>query len=117
MPYVSARSIDNVIENAIHHGDGAGVVVRATGARGAIRIAVSDAGPGIPDDELERIFQIGARLTDERPGSGLGLPLARSIAEAHGGSLVAASAPGTGATFVFELPMRRRHPDTAASSS
>jgi signal transduction histidine kinase len=111
------QAIDNVIENAIHHGDDAGVVVHAAEAGEAIRIAVSDSGLGIPDDELERIFEIGARLTDDRPGSGLGLPLARSIAEAHGGSLVAVSAPSTGATFVFELPKPKRQPETAASSS
>lgn len=111
------QALDNLIANALGHGGGAGVAVRAEAAGEVVRIAVTDAGPGIPGDELERIFEVGARLSDEQPGSGLGLPLARAIAEAHGGSLVAMSGPGEGASFVLALPLTSRQPDTAASSS
>jgi signal transduction histidine kinase len=111
------QALDNLIANALSHGGGAGIAVKAEAAGEVVRIAVTDAGPGIPSDDLERIFEVGARLSDTRPGSGLGLPLARAIAEAHGGSLVAMSAPGKGATFVLALPVTARQPDTAASSS
>jgi signal transduction histidine kinase len=111
------QALDNVIANALGHGGGAEVSVRAESDEGTVGIAVTDAGPGIPADELERIFDVGARLSDERPGSGLGLPLARAIAEAHGGSLVVSSAPGEGATFVIVLPAAGHQPATTASSS
>jgi signal transduction histidine kinase len=111
------QAIDNLLANALSHGGDAPVAVRATEAGGVVRIAISDAGPGIPTDELERVFEVGTRLNDDGPGSGLGLPLARAIAEAHGGSLVAVSAAGEGATFVIALPTPARHPDTAASST
>ena len=71
----------------------------------------------IPTDQLDRIFDAGVRLDTETPGSGLGLALARALAEAHGGSLAARSAPGHGAAFTLALPALPAQPDTAASSS
>lgn len=111
------QAIDNLLGNAVSHGGGAGVAIHAGEADGGVRITISDAGPGIPEDERERIFEIGARLTADPAGSGLGLPLTRAIVESHGGSLVVAAAPEGGATFVISLPSPARHPDTAASST
>ena len=108
--------VDNLIANALAHGESE-VTVRLSHAEGAVQIAVSDAGPGIPPHELERIFDAGVRLAGDTAGSGLGLALARAIVEAHGGSLVARSTPSTGSTFTIALPAARTHPDTAASSS
>ena len=109
--------VDNLIANALAYGE-SDVTVRASRANdGAVEIAVSDAGPGIPPGELERIFDAGVRLADDKPGSGLGLTLARALVEAHGGSLVARPAASMGATFIIALPAARTHPDTAASSS
>lgn len=117
------------------HGGGAGVGGRAgggqaagvaRGARGAARrvggrpavgdlveIRVDDQGRGIPPDKLETIFgrfeQVDASDTRERGGSGLGLTIARSIVEGHGGHLWAVS-DGTGASFRFTLHRAAPHP-------
>jgi two-component system OmpR family sensor kinase len=108
---------DNLVSNAIIHGGSAAVDVRVLGSGTDVRVAVSDSGPGIPTSERERIFEVGTRLAHDRPGSGLGLPLARAVVEAHGGSIRVDSTGREGATFVVTLPARRDHPDTAALSS
>jgi signal transduction histidine kinase len=98
------QALDNLIVNALVHGAGEPVVV-AVAADAMVRIAVSDTGPGIPPDELERIFEPRIRLDpDGSEGAGLGLALGRAIAEGHGGSLTVTSAPGAGATFTLSLP-------------
>jgi len=73
---------------------------------GTLVVDVADRGPGIPPAELERVFDRFQRGV--RPGVrgvGLGLPIARAIARAHGGSLVASSRPGGGALFRLSLPL------------
>lgn len=69
---------------------------------GMVEISVSDSGPGIPPDLMERIFE--NFFTTKSEGMGLGLALSRSIAEAHGGKLFARNAPGGGACFHLILP-------------
>jgi len=97
--------LDNLIENAVKYSDaGAEVSVVARRARDLERLEVIDRGPGIPHEHLELIFEKFGRGRGNRPGTGLGLFIARSIAEAHGGSLDVRSVPGEGATFVLELP-------------
>ena len=93
------------------------MTVRGSRTEGAIEVVVSDTGPGIPADQLDRVFDVGMRLDADAPGAGLGLALSRAIAEAHGGSLAAWSAPGRGAAFTLTLPPTFGQPDTAASSS
>lgn len=107
--------VDNLIANALAYGDGSDVTVRAWRTEGAVQLAVSDSGPGLPAEALDRIFDPGVRLAHDTPGSGLGLALARAIAEAHGGSLVARSTQGKGATFTLSLPGLGSHPETAPS--
>jgi two-component system, OmpR family, sensor kinase len=99
----------NLVRNAVAHtlpGDPVLVVARARDSW--LELTVSDKGPGIPPDQLEQIFARFHRLDASRSrdsgGSGLGLPIARAITEAHGGSIRAESAPGHGATFRIELP-------------
>jgi signal transduction histidine kinase len=101
--------IRNLIRNAVDHthaGDLIELCARVEGDR--LRITVSDAGPGIPPEQLERVFERFHRLEHSRShatgGTGLGLPIARAIVEAHGGTIWARSTSGHGATFQFELP-------------
>jgi two-component system sensor histidine kinase CiaH len=83
------------------------VSVGEVGRRG--QVVVDDQGPGVPAEQRERIFEPFARLPDRRResrGSGLGLAIARRIAELHGGTLGVGEAPGGGARFVLEVPLR-----------
>jgi signal transduction histidine kinase len=100
------QALDNLVANAlVHSGSADEVVVRALQDKGSILLSVVDAGTGVPFAEQERIFQPGVRLHGERPGSGIGLAVARVVAEAHGGSLTVESAPGLGATFTLRVPV------------
>ncbi len=99
------QALDNLIGNALGHAPaGTDVVVAARLVGGQLRVSVSDAGNGIPQEDLERVFEPGVRLTGERPGQGLGLAIVRAIAEAHGGTVEVESSPGQGATFTLVLP-------------
>lgn len=100
------QAVDNLVSNAAAHVPvGEDVVVVVARRRLGIAITVRDPGPGIPVADQERIFEPGVRLDSSYPGSGLGLTIARSIAQAHGGTLVVESAPGQGATFTLTLPV------------
>ncbi len=97
----------NLIDNALKFSPaGAGVDVRATTANGDVNVEVRDHGPGIDAKDRELVFEKFGRahVTSAKPGSGLGLYIARAIAEAHGGSLELDSEPGEGACFVLRLP-------------
>ena len=104
--------VTNVLGNALGHTPPGGRVEVETATRkGTTVVTVSDTGEGIPPAELDRIFERFYRVTDtpplvgRRPGSGIGLTIARSIARAHGGEITAASeGPGTGAAFTITLP-------------
>jgi K+-sensing histidine kinase KdpD len=97
----------NLIDNATKFSSaGASVDVTAQAVGDRVLVAVRDAGPGIPREEHGLIFEkFGrARGGSARPGTGLGLFIARSIVEAHGGTLDVHSVPGQGATFTISLP-------------
>jgi len=89
----------NLLSNAIKFGHGAPVEVRCAPAEGGITVEVSDHGPGIPPGDLERIFDDFVQLGEPGVGTGLGLPIARRLAELQGGSLRVESVPGQGSTF------------------
>jgi signal transduction histidine kinase len=100
--------LTNLIDNAIKYSPAGGdVEVRAYREDGRLRVDVSDQGPGIAKDDQRLIFEKFGRVSGgtARPGTGLGLFIARSIAEAHGGVLEVASAPDQGSTFTLELPL------------
>ena len=83
------RCLQNLIDNALAYGRRADITLRDEG--GALNIAISDDGPGIPEDDIERVFEPFYRVEGSRNrssgGSGLGLSIARNIAQAHGGSV------------------------------
>ena len=110
------RALSNLLENAVRHSAGAPVVVRAhtQGSRFVLRI--SDEGPGIPKEELERIFEPFYRGANAGgTGSGLGLAIAKGLVEANRGRLWARSLPGQGATFGVDLPIAEPAAATTAA--
>jgi signal transduction histidine kinase len=99
----------NLIDNAVKYSrPGEEVQLEARGSDGRLLIEVSDSGPGIPAEHQRVIFEKFGRVQvgdAAKPGTGLGLFIARSIAEAHGGSLAVRSHPDQdGATFMLSLP-------------
>lgn len=102
------RMLLNLIENAVRHTpSGGGVRVDLSSRDSAIEVAVIDGGPGIPEADRERVFRRFVRLDPSRggEGAGLGLPIARAIAEAHGGTLTLARSDASGSTFLARLPL------------
>jgi PAS domain S-box-containing protein len=98
--------LTNLVSNAIKFTpDGGTVVVRAVAAVNAIQFSVEDTGPGIRPDDLPHIFDRFWQATRTASlGSGLGLPIAKGIVEAHGGTIWVESQPGVGTTLHFTLP-------------
>ncbi len=99
--------LGNLIDNAVKYSPaGTTVEVRAVRTDSSVAVSVRDQGPGIASGDQQLIFEKFGRVGggDAKPGTGLGLYIARSIAEAHGGKLDVASSPGRGATFTLVLP-------------
>jgi len=111
--------LTNVLENARQHTPPGGAVhVSATAEPGVVRVTVRDTGEGIAAENLPRIFdrffRVDAARNRAHGGSGIGLSIARAIANAHGGALDATSdGPGTGATFSLTLPRLPGNDDRA----
>ncbi len=99
-----------LIDNALKYGPQGGTVTLRSGAtpRGGVVISVQDNGPGIPKEDLPRIFERFYRVDKARSrrmgGTGLGLPIAKTIVEAHGGHITAESRPGRGTRMSIHLP-------------
>ena len=105
-PQALRRCLENLIENAVRYGACADIRIEDSAAR--LTIQIRDRGPGIPEPELERVFEPFYRLDDSRNmasgGTGLGLSIARNIARWHGGDVrLSNSAPG----LVAELALPR----------
>jgi signal transduction histidine kinase len=99
--------LSNLIENAVKWSNaGEDVDVDVSATNGRVVIGVRDRGPGIPREEHGVIFEKFGRAKSGagRSGTGLGLFIARSISEAHGGSVEVRSMPGEGSTFSLDLP-------------
>jgi signal transduction histidine kinase len=105
-PELVRRALDNLIANAIRHSPPGGRVRLAVSRRGGTaHVRVRDEGDGVHRDDRERIFLAGERGRSPRgAGRGLGLAIAREIAEAHGGRL-SVDPLGPGATFRLSLPI------------
>jgi signal transduction histidine kinase len=98
------RAVANLVDNAIRYAP-AGTAVDITVATGEshVSVVVTDEGPGIPPGEREHIFERFWRARHDQPGTGLGLPIARQIALAHGGSLTVTSRAPKGSAFRLDL--------------
>jgi len=104
-----AQVVDNLLSNAIKYSPGGGtVVVQATATADGVSVAVVDPGLGIPVEEQAHVFEKFSRVDSPATrgigGTGLGLPLAREIVEAHGGAMGLESVEGRGSRFWFSLP-------------
>ena len=98
----------NLLDNALKYGGGGPIEVRVETATDVVRVSVTDSGPGILPADRERIFEkffrADPQMTYAPSGTGLGLYISRELARRMGGSLLVSSRPGSGATFVLELP-------------
>jgi signal transduction histidine kinase len=104
----------NLVRNALEAMPGGGrLTISARRAEGGVAFRVADTGPGIASEDLARVFE--PYFTTKEGGTGLGLAIAHRIAEEHGGTLEASSAPGGGAAFVLLLP--ERAPGAGAATS
>ena len=103
------RILLNLLGNAINHTDEGSIDLHAEAVDGRLRIRVEDTGVGIPQDELNTIFEEfhRGRFAHERArrGTGLGLSISRRLARALGGDVTAASSVGLGSTFTLDLPI------------
>lgn len=102
--------LDNLLANAaVHTPPGTPVTVELTATAHAVLVRVADAGPGIPADHRDRVFdrfyRVDKARTRDRGGSGLGLSVARSLVRAHGGDIDLTSRPGA-TVFTVRLPSR-----------
>ncbi|WP_306768510.1 ATP-binding protein [Roseomonas sp. AR75] len=106
-PVALKRALANLVGNAIAYG-GAARLALEPAPPGQLRIAIADDGPGVPEDELEGVFQPFRRLETSRNretgGTGLGLPIARNILRAHGGDVVLRNRPEGGLVAVATMP-------------
>lgn len=119
LPWISvdARMLEqvllNLIENAIKYSP-AGTLILISAVRDdeSISVEVADQGPGLPPGTEERVFDKFYQVVPEHAGAGAGLGLAicRTIVDAHGGSIRAASRPDGGASFVFDVPVQGQPP-------
>ncbi len=102
------RILDNLLANADLHGGGV-VCVGMARTNGTLRISVDDAGPGVPSEERETVFERFHRGRNANlHGTGLGLALVAEHCRVHGGSVRVEDRPGGGARFVVELPEAQR---------
>jgi two-component system sensor histidine kinase KdpD len=101
------RVLANLIENALRYSPpSAHIVVRIAATRKDAIVRVVDQGPGLAEEELDRVFEpFYRRAGDTRSGAGLGLAIARGFAAANGGRVWAESRPEQGATFALALPV------------
>jgi two-component system sensor histidine kinase MprB len=113
-----ARAVSNLLDNAAKWGEGGAIEVELEGGV----LTVRDHGPGFHAEDLPFVFDRFHRARDARskPGSGLGLAIVRQAAEAHGGFVEAANAPGGGAlmriSFGPSLPLEAEAPETISAS-
>ncbi|MDQ2923498.1 MAG: HAMP domain-containing histidine kinase, partial [Candidatus Dormibacteraeota bacterium] len=102
--------LGNLVRNAIVHTPAqTAIEIAVSTVDGVGRMSVADHGPGLPDEELDRIFEPFYRADPSRSrdsgGAGLGLSIVRAVVSAHGGHVTVSKTNGGGATFEVELPL------------
>ena len=106
-PHALRRCLANLLDNARCYGGGVATLTIEDSDK-EVKIVITDQGPGIPQSELEKVFEPYFRLESSRArhtgGTGLGLAIAKAIAEAHGGTITLSSQPGEGLTATVTLP-------------
>ena len=108
-PRLIVQVIINIVNNAIEYTPaGSHITIRSEKKDGTIILSIADDGPGIPDQEKPRVFDMfysgGNPIADSRRNCGIGLSLCRSIIDAHGGELTVSDNAPHGAVFTFTLP-------------
>jgi signal transduction histidine kinase len=98
-----------LLDNAVKYSPpGSSIVIGAAEEEGSVVVTVTDCGPGIPQADLNRVFEKfyrGPHARERVPGTGMGLAIAREIVRGHGGDLSVVSRPGQGSEFSFALPL------------
>jgi signal transduction histidine kinase len=112
-------ALANLIQNALTFTDPEGQVgIKAEKSGGYVKVFVVDTGIGIPEDDIERIFdrfyQVESHLTRKHGGMGLGLSIAKTMVEMHNGQIWCESKEGTGSLFCFMLPTDEQRASAAA---
>jgi two-component system sensor histidine kinase ResE len=106
-----AQVFTNLVDNALKHTPAGGTIkLRGEALAGEVRVHVEDNGPGIPAEDLSRIFERFYQVDKARRGgagrgTGLGLAISREIVQAHCGQLTATSESGRGSRFTVQLPL------------
>jgi signal transduction histidine kinase len=116
-PDALARSVQNLVANAIKYGDGKWVGIRAAAEKRGIAISVDDRGRGIDPRDLPHLFEPffrGRATADRVRGSGLGLTLVRQIAVNHGGTVTVERRRGGGSSFTMHLPVEHAEASNSA---
>jgi two-component system OmpR family sensor kinase/two-component system sensor histidine kinase BaeS len=100
------QAVANLVSNALRHAPDAGhVVISAQALQAEVQVSVADDGPGIAQEDLDRIFErFWHGVQPRAQGSGLGLTITRELVRAHGGRIWVESEPAQGSTFHFTLP-------------
>jgi len=104
-PVHAGQVVMNLLTNAVQAmGDQGGTLILRARLNGGdvVMLEITDSGPGVPPENLERIFE--PLFTTKARGIGLGLAVSKSLAQANGGDLAVRSEPGRGATFIFAMP-------------
>jgi two-component system, OmpR family, sensor histidine kinase KdpD len=110
--------LTNLLENAVKFTPaGSPISLSVVGSRKAVRVRVSDRGPGIREEDRGRIFEPFERGELSGTGAGLGLTISNAIVVAHGGSMWASANPAGGAAFTFELPCTPEKPSKEVSDA
>jgi signal transduction histidine kinase len=102
------RALGNLVSNAEIYG-GSARVIMVPPTDGTVQVTIEDDGPGIPPEEMDRVFEPFRRLEQSRNretgGVGLGLPIARNMLRAHGGDVVLSNRPRGGLKVLVTLPV------------